>query len=87
MKKILFGIAWFGVFYISLLLFIGIIYLFLGVEHTAFQEGYDDGLTKGAEFEESRGRNLIILISVIVSAVLSYKGVLPGTKNKCLIDK
>jgi hypothetical protein len=82
MKKLLFGIAWFVVFYISLLLLVGIIHLFLGEGQTSFQEGYEVGLTRGAEFVESGGRILIIMISAILSGILSYKGILPGTKEK-----
>jgi len=81
MKKFLFGFVWFVVFYIFLLLLVGIIHLILGEGHASFQEGYEAGLSRGAEFIESGGRKLIILISVILSGVLSFKGILPGTKE------
>lgn len=83
MKKILFGILWTGVFYVLLwLLFAIIYYLYAGGDYSNFDEGYEHGSEVGAQLGEMGGRIFIFIISVILSGILTYKGMLPGTKDK-----
>lgn len=87
MKKLLFGFIWCGVFYISLwLLFAIIYYLYAGGEYSSFEEGYSYGAEAGTNLVEMGGRIFIIFISLILSGILTYKGMLPGTKDKITIS-
>lgn len=87
MKKILFGILWTGVFYILLwLLFAIIYYLYAGGDYSSFAEGYAHGFEVGTTLGEMGGRIFIFIISGILSGILTYRGMLPGTKDKTKIS-
>lgn len=87
MKKLFFGFIWCGVFYISLWLLFAIIYYFYaGGEYSSFEEGYSHGSEAGTNLVEMGGRIFIIIISMILAGILTYKGMLPGTKNKITIS-
>lgn len=81
-KKILFGILWTGVFYILLwFLFAIIYYLYAGGDYSNFDEGYAHGSDVGMTLGEMGGRIFILIISGVLSGILTFKGMLPGTKN------
>lgn len=87
MKKILFGILWTGVFYFLLWLLFGIIYLlYVGGDYSNFEEGYAYGIEVGERISELGGRIFILVISGIISGILTYKKMLPGTKDKKTIS-
>lgn len=80
-------IIWFVVFYFSLwLLFAVIYYLDAGGEYSSFEEGYSYGTEAGTKFIEIGGRIFIIIISLVLAGILTYKGKLPGTKDKTAIS-
>jgi len=82
LKKWLFGFIWFVIFYFSLWLLIGIIFSFSNSgDYSNFEEGYRYGSEVGTEFAESGGRILTLFLSAFISFILSYKGILPGTRN------
>jgi len=83
MKKILFGALWSVVFYILLwILFAVIVYVYTGGDYANFEEGYAEGTKLGEFFVGMGGRIFILIISLVLAGILTYKEMLPGTKTK-----
>lgn len=90
-RRVLFGIFWFGVFTLALLTIGGgIAGASASGEVSAqtqagarpgFSEGYQVGVAAGAEFRERYGR-LVVASAAVLAAAGSFVGLLPGTRKQ-----
>ena len=81
MKRIVFGVVWFVVFWLGTSMICGgIIGAQAGAGTTNYQDGYAAGQAAGQEFGRKYGL-LIILGSLGLSVLGTVKGFLPGTKK------
>jgi hypothetical protein len=88
-RRLLFGIFWFGLFSVALLVAGGgIAGAMAGGQnsdssqsfHDGFDQGYQVGVVAGARFRERYGRHVLI-VAALLAIGGTATGILPGTKR------